>query len=359
MVKSGHGGRNLQLIIEDGAENESKEYAYNGDEAEASDSYMLVFNREERTFTVESIASRFRFNMTAAPWEKDATKLAREYQSIGMQEAAQSSPTGVASSAGEDMSGDELGAAPNAANPFDYRHYLMGIPGTSPGARGSGGRSLGGASSGISSTMRAGPRSAVTRPIATAKTAAPKPAARRDVASQKSKPLPGVPQVRLQRRASTARRRSASPSEANDGGLTVEVEEDTRRRQRNTGFLGAPRSSQPVSLRSAAASMSPATHAFTPGSRDPGSGSEKESEDEAGHSDADVDALVLPSPAMTGRERASEEGDEEDADDEVDLEAEFEQALQSAVDDGAREVRTPSTSRNEMREDESEESEEE
>lgn len=321
---------------------------------------MLVFNGENRTFTMESIASRFGFNMTSAPWEKNATKLAREYQTVEMQEANQSPPTGVVSSAGEDMSGDESEAAPETANPFDYRHYLNGIPGTSPEATRSGGRSLGGASPEASSRVRPVARSVATRPVATAKSAAPKVAARKDVASRKAKPPAGVPEVRLQRRASTARRQSASPSEADDGGLTIEVEDEARPRKRNTGFLGAPRSSQPVSLRSAAASMSPSMHAFAPGSREAGSGSKGQgSEDEAGHSDADVDALVLPSPAMTGREQSSETGHEEDADDEVDLEAEFEQALQSAAEDEAAVARTISTSRNDTRNDESEESEEE
>lgn len=340
-------GGDTHLSIQDDDDGVIEECEYIGQERKLSNTYLLVFNGEQRTCDLEPLTSRLDFNMTSAPWERDPARLAEQYRAVDSDNERQSSAEPTASSGGEDLSGNESDTPPDASNPFDYRHYLSAIPGATAAVTVASTQAISGSSPAVTPMSRLTP---------TTKTTMQRAVPRKELLARKPKPLPMAPKVRLERRASI-RQRSPAPSDADDGGLTIEMDEGIRPRKRPTTFLGTGQSRRPISLRSAANSASPAIHA-SPSGQEAGSGSEEDAEDELGHSDADVDVLALPSPAIADGGQAQRE-DMEMADDEIDLEAEFEQALQSAAEDEAAEAVAVPAARAVRRDAESEESEEE
>lgn len=124
------------------------------------------------------------------------------------------------------------------------------------------------------------------------------------------KPKPRARQVQRPNRPPSFQEEPRQNSEdSDDGGLTIEMGDDPKPRRFGNGAVvfNHDRRNGPISLRSAASSMSPASMRH-------------ESENEDVGSDKDVEHLELPSPAgrSTGYHVDEEEGDDEDDDEVID-----------------------------------------
>jgi len=271
------------------------EYKYSGSQ-KPTDACVLVYNPGTQQMTLDKLDTQFEFNLQSTPTNKDAPSLAQKYAHIGTEQPDSSlDVTGeVAGSA--DPEGDDT-ADPN--NPYDYRHFLheatnRRTPSSSPRPRA--GSSPAHRPSAISSPA--------TRPI--------RPAAR-------PKPRPR-PQQKRAAASPPPREEADADNEDSDGDLVIEMEPDTKRRNR---FMGAFDrdivSNGPISLRSAASSMSPAARAA------------RRDDSFERHGDADVEELKLPSPRRSPPVKTPQQ----EAEDEADFEAALEQALEeSQADEG-------------------------
>ena len=182
------------LSIKDNEDGNISRYAYKGQRNSFKNSYVLIFDPETQSCTLEPVKSAYNFNLTSTPWETSKEKLARDYEQLdGKEEVNQGSVD-------KDPDGE-----PDADNPFDFRHFLSlnSRPSTSP-------------SPPLKHTSTAHtPSLASSRPSAsTSKPTHSRPASKVDPLRQvprKSKPAQAekkadpkpTPTVRLDRRAST------------------------------------------------------------------------------------------------------------------------------------------------------------
>lgn len=175
---------------------------------------------------------------------------------------------------------DTGGTTGDLDNPYDYRHFLE-----RPDER-----------RGTSSPENAGVPSR-----------APSPLPRRP---SRSKPKPR-PRAQQRRQSPPTREEADADNEdSGDGGLTIEMDAEDKPKRLGRAFVRRI-GDGPISLRSAASSVSPA--------------GKEDIEPEGNESDADEMPGRSPSP-----EAAPTPGDDEDADD---LEAELEQAMESQADE--------------------------
>ncbi|KAI9871892.1 MAG: hypothetical protein M1830_002322 [Pleopsidium flavum] len=234
-------------------------YHYKGSRS-SSNSFALIYDPTIQVWALERVDTDFGFNLTSTPSNADAKEIAAKYPQLelGFVEGA---------SDGEDLfaDGDDNGDG-DEENPYDYRHFIKRRRTSSPDAVE------------VPTISRASP-----------------PTDRR---TSRAKPKP-----RPKRAKTPPKDEDADNEDSDDGGLTIEMDPDTKPRRLGAELV-RPSSAAPISLRSAASSVSP--HG------------EKESESES-ESDEDVEALQLPSPAA-----APTPGDAED-----ELEAELAQALES------------------------------
>jgi len=239
---------------------------------------------------LDKLDTQFEFNLQSMPTNKDTQNLAQKYPHLNPKQPDPDLHVAGEVAASAAPEGDDTG---DPSNPYDYRHFLHEGPNhrtPSPSPRPHAGSSPAPRPSTTSSPA--------TRPIRPA--ARPKPRAR-------------PPQKRA---ASPPPREEAdADNEDSDNDLIIEMEpSDTKRRNR---FMGAfdrdITSTGPISLRSAASSMSPAARIAR------GDGG-----------DADVEELRLPSPRRSPPVRTPQQ----EAEDEADLEAELEMALEEEQADG-------------------------
>ncbi|MCJ1483045.1 hypothetical protein MMC06_003211 [Schaereria dolodes] len=257
-------------------DNEQNIYSYRGSQ-QSSESYALVFDQETQSFILDRIDSAFTFNLRSTPTLKSAKTLSTQYPQLETSAPEPESDPDDLFADGDETTGDP-------SNPYDYRHFLKRRRTSSP------------------------------EPIESAPIIPPT----RRPSRPKSKPRPR-PQTR---RPSTPPREEveaeADNEDSDSGGLTIEMEPATKPRvNRFAGAFGNMSGDGPISLRSAASSLSPAAR------------HESMSEE----SDEDIsDDMKLPSPMSKGvpGERGMEE--EQDDDGAGDLEAELEQALESQAD---------------------------
>jgi len=240
--------------------------------------------------TLDKLDTQFEFNLQSTPTNKDTQSLAQKYSHLNPEQPDADLEISGDTAASGPPEGDDTG---DPANPYDYRHFLheahaRRTPSPSP-------RPHAGSSPAPRPSTTSSP---ATRPI--------RPAAR-------PKPRPRPPQKRA---ASPPPREEAdADNEDSDNDLIIEMEpSDTKRRNR---FMGAfdrdITTTGPISLRSAASSMSPAARI---------------ARGDAG--DADVEELRLPSPRRSPPVRTPQQ----EAEDEADLEAELEMALEEEQADG-------------------------
>lgn len=276
-------------------ESNGGDYKYTGSQS-ASNACILFYDPATSRMTLDQLDTHFDFNLQSMPTNSDSQELGKRYPHIGTEQPGHEASVGE-DAAIDEVEKDEDVADPN--NPYDYRHFLQEAnrrrtpspetrtyPGSSPAQR----------PSAVSS-----------------------PAVRPSRPATKPKPRPKPQQ---KRRASPPPREEAdADNEDSDGDLIIEMEPGTKRKNR---FMGAfdrdITSNGPVSLRSAASSMSPAMRA------------RRDDSLESQNRDADVEELRLPSPRRSSHAMTPQEESELEAD----LEAELELALEaSEVEDHA------------------------
>ena len=270
---------------------DGSEYAYSGAQ-KAVEEYLLIYDPNTETLSLDKLDTEFNFNLQSTPTNNSAKSLRKQFPHIDGASPEKESETNE-DIVGGDVEEDEAG---DPHNPYDYRHFLHAAKRqktASPEPR----PNLG------SSPM---PRpsieaSPLRRPVQLPNK--PKPRSR----PQPKRPASPPPKEEA----------DADNEDSDDGGLIIEMEPDSHKRRNR--FMGAFDqdiiSNGPVSLRSAASSMSPAARIL----RRPPS----EESDDSDNADI-LEDLKLPSPRRSPPVRTPQE----EAEDEADLEAELEMALE-------------------------------
>ena len=244
---------------------------------------------------LDKLDTQFTFNLQSTPTSKEAESLAKQYPYLDLGQSDGLASTNDNTIASVEQENGEVGD-PN--NPYDYRHFLQEASRqrtSSPEQR---------SNFGLSPAQRP---SAVSSP-----------AVRPSRPANRPKPRPRPQQKRP--KSPPPREEADADNEDSDGDLIIEMEPDTKRRNR---FMGAfdheITSNGPISLRSAASSMSPGARISR---RD-------DSVDSMRNRDTDVEELTLPSPRRSPPGRTPQQEEE----DEADLEAELEMALEGSQAD--------------------------
>jgi hypothetical protein len=383
------GGR-VTLSLKDGVD----EYKYTGTRHHVDDEYLLLLDEESKDFVLEKVTSSYALNLTRAPWESSSKALVDRYPQLRCTEDEELAED--FDKADDDEGGVSLDPADaDAANPFDFRHYLdvedspsphlapaRAAPAATPAASQASTRTntpiaksirkqpsaFAPQTAKLPPKPRAKPAPAEVEPIPKDATRSPSPETQPQRKAQAQ-----VPAVRLDRRAST---RVALPSKPppkkrepeelslddydDDGDLILEGDEPQRvsyhsNNSKSSLGLGLTQglNEGPRSLRSAASSPA-ASHINSPAPQRPSPLAEHQEanydEDELvmdpdeeaneydqvesdGDEDGDVDALQLPSPAQAHRPSIS--GPTVSGDDDYDLEKQMLLELEGGLDDYA------------------------
>lgn len=254
-------------------EDDQKACEYAGTQ-QPSEAYALIYHPAEERFILDRISGDFKFNLTYTLQEKSGKALAHKYQQLETRlPAPESDEDGL-------FDKDNGGTMGDLDNPYDYRHFLE----------------------------RPDKRRGTSSPEnTTVPSRAPSPLPRRP---SRSKPKPR-PRAQQRRQSPPPREEADADNEdSEDGGLTIEIDPDDKPKRIGRAFA-KPFGDGPISLRSAASSVSPA--------------GKEDIEPEGNESDAVELPGRSPSPDV-----APTPGDDEDADD---LEAELEQAMESQADE--------------------------
>lgn len=203
---------------------------------------MLIYDPSTQSITLDRLDTELAFNLQSTPTNKDAQSLAKNHPHIAL-ESLENGTDEENEAADPGVEGNKDAADPN--NPYDYRHFLHEAKRrrtSSPESR---------TNYALSPAQRPAPgASPVPRPS--------RPEAKPTRPSTKPKARPR-PQQKRPASPPPREEADADNEDSDDGGLTIEMEPDMRRRNR---FMGAfdreITGNGPISLRSAASSMSPA-----------------------------------------------------------------------------------------------------
>ncbi|KAL8704312.1 MAG: hypothetical protein Q9201_002534 [Fulgogasparrea decipioides] len=258
----------------------SGRYHYKGTQ-QPSGACALIYNPSTKTFVLDRIDADFTFNLQCTPSNENRSDVTSQYPQLDTSISDIESEDGQNAEAGP--STDVNHSQADANNPYDYRHFLKRRRTSSPEA--------------------AIPRPSVSPAVP------PRQPARTNT---KPKPRPcQQPQVKRPSREDT----KASSGDSDDGDLIIEMGDSPKRRRFGNGAVVFNHDGRngPVSLRSAASSMSPASIRHDSGNED-------------AESDRDVEHLRLPSPAR--RPNGPDDGEEDRDDDEDELAAHLLQAME-------------------------------
>lgn len=317
--RSSNSGKNYNLSIK--GERDGEDYLYTGSQ-QPSEALALVYSPQTQTFILDKISADFAFNLRSTPSNKNAKSLATQYPHlpvVGRDSEPES--TNSNNSSDENDGGNDPSSGADSTNPYDYRHFLTKRRRTSS------------------------PEPLITIPNIPTSPLRPIPPTTSPPQHAPARPKPKPrPRPAPKRAPSPPPREEADADneDSDDGGLTIEMEPDSKtRRVFKPKFTHDPRNG-PISLRSAAsASASPAALSPTNGHQS----DEDEDVDimhlEQGGSSAEDVEIALTTP---GEERVEEEGEEEEEQEpegedyggDGSLEAELEHALEQAdvEDDG-------------------------
>ena len=355
-------------------------FQYKGSKWSKAGAYVLTFDGDGNGLVLDKLNSEYAFNLVTAPWEKDADKLAAQYKEV-VQDPSKSDHDGLATSEDGDGLFDD-NDEPDPSNPFDYRHYLKSSLKKSEEIQSSSTKATPALFSTKASTTTKPPNTTARPQIA--RTAQPRP---RPAQALRAPP----PRVRLERRASEKRSSpaaSASPVAADEGddvdGLVIDMGDGYQPRKKQKSMLLTPQApGRPISLRSAAASASPAASVLGAALPEPGSGYEEDDEEVEGEEDEDedeeddevfrdaaepqvdedVEELDLGASAVVsaGPYEGTRRQSTWDASTEADLQAELERALgaDDDDDDGEEEEAEAEVMQHSVAQESEEESEEE
>ncbi|CAD0100927.1 unnamed protein product [Aureobasidium mustum] len=380
----------VTLSLKDGAD----EYKYTGTRHHDDDDYLLLLDEDGKDFVLEKIASSYALNLSRAPWETSSKVLADRYPQLRLTDDDEHrEDSDIADDNDGGVSLDPADA--DAANPFDFRHYLdvedspsphlppvKAAPAATPAASQTSTRMNTPIAKSIrKQTSAFAPQTAKLPPKPRTK---PAPSEVESVSKDVARsPSPGtqshhktqvqVPAVRIDRRAST---RVALPSkpppkkrepeelslddDEDDGDLILEGDEPEHmsyHSNNSKSSLGLALTNGlgegPRSLRSAASSPA-GSHINSPAPQRPSPLTEHrergydedelvmDPDEEANEyddvesdadEDGDVDALQLPSPAQAHRPSIS--GPTISGDDDYDLEKQMLLELEGGLDDYA------------------------
>ena len=287
-------------------------YIYRGQQRPIS-SLALIFDPEQRSFVLDRIDAEFYFNLTSAPTEKDPKTLAVKHPQLGIDGVEENGGNPSGTEANEDLET----IPPDPDNPYDYRHYLKQGVNASPQ------RSLN-ASPVPNHTFHSSPLVQASSPTSRSRplveTSRPKP-------HPKTKPR----SKRTQRRDNFL-----SPHIRDEGNHTDELiidmgdeapKDKVRSWRKQLGVLNETRRDGPISLRSAASSMSPSV--------------QPESDLEKNKSDDDVEEIDLGQSRLQGSRDDNGEAKNtvangngwDDEDDDI-FAAELEQAMEQEAEKG-------------------------
>ncbi|KAL8830348.1 MAG: hypothetical protein Q9191_001489 [Dirinaria sp. TL-2023a] len=293
----------FSLTIKD--EDDGSKYTYSGRQR-PTEACVLIYDPTTQSITLDRLDSEFTFNLQSTPTNDDAQSLAKQYPHV-KSEQSENEPDAAGEVPGSEGQDTEAAADPN--NPYDYRHFLHQAKRrrtSSPEPR---------------PNIAASPAQRPTlgsSPVSRPSSRPPRPVAKPPRPAVKPKPRPR-PQQKRPPSPPPREEADADNEDSDDGGLTIEMEPDMKRRNR---FMGAfdrdITANGPVSLRSAASSMSPAARDRR---RDV-------SEESQGSRDADTtQELKPPSPRRSPLARTPQQ----EAEDEAELEAELEMALEEST----------------------------
>ncbi|KAL8845918.1 MAG: hypothetical protein Q9221_008956 [Calogaya cf. arnoldii] len=254
---------------------EDGEYKYAGAQ-QASGACALVYNPSTKILVLEKLDVDFTFNLQTEPSNHDRNEITSRYPHLD---------TAISDDEHEDGARTEPAidgadfTEPDMNNPYDYRHFLKRRRTSSPDAP----------LSRPSNSPAAPPR----RPSLTSTNTKPKPRPRPIQRSKKPPP----PREEAKQNVD---------DDSDDGGLTIEMGDDPRPRRFGHGAVvfNHDKRNGPISLRSAASSMSPASIRHESGNEDM-------------ESDKDVELLQLASPAGGNNKYDEEDEDGDDDDDGV------------------------------------------
>ncbi|KAL2059557.1 hypothetical protein ABVK25_000850 [Lepraria finkii] len=270
--------QSYNLSLTNTTKNES--FHYKGTQ-QPSTSTALVYDQATQSFTLFKIDTEFRFNLTSTSSNKDAASLATQYPQLDTTLAGSNhEEDDLFSEKAEDQDPDTQPSDPN--NPYDYRHFLN---------RARAAHSPSPAPSQLSSPI---PHHNLNSPALTASSAIhPSRPAKPRYRSSHSRPRHLSPNPREEV--------ADADNEASDNDvLTIDMGDSITNTRPWRSVLGAlnegGRSSGPISLRSAASSMSPSLRGD--------SDDDEEEEREEARSNVDVEEIDL------GDGHVSEESEE-------------------------------------------------
>ncbi|KAL8784023.1 MAG: hypothetical protein Q9213_004211 [Squamulea squamosa] len=248
------------------------EYNYKGAQHD-SGACALIYNASANAFVLEKINVDITFNLQTSPFKKDRNEVTSQYPQLdtGVSDVESDNGTQIEpSSKGSDP------AEPDMGNPYDYRHFLKRRRTSSPEAQ------------------QPRPNASPTVPP-------------RRLSRTGTKPKPRPRPVQRPKRPPPSEEAKQNSDDSDDGGLTIEMGDDPKPRRFGNGAVvfNHDRSKGPISLRSAASSMSPASIRHDSGNEDV-------------ESDKDVDHLQLPSPAGRSNVYAVDEEEADNDDDDYD-----------------------------------------
>ena len=266
------------------------EYTYTGSQR-PTDDCVLIYDPNTGTLSLDKLETELTFNLQSTPTNPNSRSLEQQYPHISNGNPAQDLET-------DDMlfADDAESEAGDPNNPYDYRHFLHTAK--------------------LQRTASPEPRSYHVSSPAPRPSIETSPSQRPLQSSNKLKPRPR-PQPKRPASPPAREEADADNEDSDDGGLIIEMEPETNKRQNR--FMGAfdrdAGSTGPISLRSAASSMSPAARIVR---RPPSVESEKSDDMNS------LEDLQLPSPQRAPPPRTPQE----EAEEEADLEAELEMALE-------------------------------
>ena len=300
---SDHGQDNAYSLSIDDEEGKGS-YNYTGFQR-GTDALVLIYDSNKQAFVLDKLDAEFSFNLQSTPSNKDAANLAAQYPQLDTAEPGGDGDDLFGEAEGEEEDPDDVPADPS--NPYDYRHFLRrgGSPSPEP-------------------SIRSSP--VPNHAIASSPHLAPSSTASR----HRSHTEPKKPsQVRQQCLSPISREEADADTEGSDPNeLVIDMGDSasTNKPWRSAlGMLnGGGRGSGPISLRSAASSMSPPVRG----------GSEDEKGDK---SDPDIEDIDLGDSQMdaAGHGAPGEDitkGIGWDDDDDGILQAELEQALEEQAE---------------------------
>ena len=287
-------------------------YIYEGIQ-EPSTCLAIIYDPEKQAFILDKIDAEFRFNLRSTPTNKNASSLATEYPQLDTGEPNVEADGRI----GDDAEGENLDDTPaDPSNPYDYRHFLKrgASPSPEPSIQ---------YSPAPNHHCRSSPHPTTTSPI------------RRP----RSRTEPTNPSRHRNERYLSQQPREEADADNEDSDsneLVIDMGDPVPKGKPWRSALGVlnegARGSGPISLRSAASSMSPSVRGE----------SDDEKEDKSDHDVEEID-LGESQYAATNQGAAIGEGIANgtgwDDDDDGLLEAELEQAMEEQAESEQRDQR--------------------